>query len=443
MINNLPKEFINEIKEILENEEAKAFFEVLNAQPQKALRLNLLKKHSPEMLNKISGYSPFPLDSFAYYIQEEDEMGKSVYHQLGAYYMQEPSAMIPVLVLDPKPGEKILDLCAAPGGKASQIGERLRGEGVLVANEIVRSRALVLNENLKRMGICNAVVCSMKPNTLAEHFPDYFDAILVDAPCSGEGMFRKNPMAISEWSIEHVKSCSIRQFEILRSAVKMLKPGGRIVYSTCTLNKVENEELVDKAQNELPLHLQKFELNGLASEEGILKIWPHRFSGEGHFIALLHKLKDNIVENYSNKMYSAPTIEETIIFNDFCKKNNIQGFQSNYKYRDYLMQVPENINFDKLNLIDVGVRLGYVKNKMFFPEHQFAQVLHNENIVHYSLNKLQVKQYLAGHEVHNAATDLEGFILLRFDSYTVGWGKIKNGIIKNHYPKQFRKNINL
>lgn len=441
----LPEEYAAGVLEMLGSEEAERYFQSLEEPPCRALRLHRRKRHSSALLEMLKGRARYAFAESAYSIDSEDSFGRFIYHELGAYYIQEPSAMLPVQVLNPQPAERVLDLCAAPGSKATQIGERLAGKGLLVANEVHRGRAAILNENLKRMGIRNALVLSMRPDLLERPFFEYFDAILVDAPCSGEGMFRKNPAAIQEWSVEHVLACSRRQREILRSASAMLRPGGRLVYSTCTLNRTENEETAEWLVSQGDLHLLPFTIAGMESGNGMLKLWPQRFAGEGHFIAQFRK-SAGTAESFSKAPQKAlsisrPSRQEQALFEDFCARNKIRDFFPNFKYQDYLMQIPEDLPLQGLNVIDAGIRLGSVKKNLFFPEHSFAQMIEDEAAVHYSLSAEQARAYVAGEALYDIDSPHSGFVLLRYEGYPLGWGKITEGVMKNHYPKHLRKQI--
>lgn len=441
---HLPKAFINQIQNIL-GKEAQDYFDTFESPAQRALRCNRLKTTSPSVLGLLEKEKKYKDIDSAYLLSSDYPYGKSIYHELGAYYIQEPSAMTAVEILNPKPGEFILDLCAAPGSKSTQIGERMQNQGLFVANEIIRNRALILSENIKRQGIRNALILNNSPKSLENIFQQFFDAILVDAPCSGEGMFRKNPEVIAEWSEEHVQSCAIRQKEILLSALSMLKPGGRLVYSTCTLNEVENERLVESLCREYSLQTVPFSFQGKDVSIGMLKLWPHKFDGEGHFVALLQKSKEGARKQSSfiSLKIEKPLKEELQIYEDFCNENQIQGFPANFKYNNILMHVPE-IHLSKgLNIINFGIRLGEVKKNIFFPDYAFAIAIQDNAVKSIELKQEDAQKYIAGHALSDIESKEKGFILLRYDNYPLAWGKIANGVIKNHYPKHLRKIIQL
>ena len=321
----LPEEFCSRMRKML-GEEYPAFLESYEGKRYQALRLNPLKGN-PEGFFARTGLEleqvPWCREGF-YYGDGTDAIarqpGKHPYHEAGVYYIQEPSAMAPVEYLDARPGMRILDLCAAPGGKSTQIAGKMQGQGILVSNEIHPARAGILSENMERMGVRNGIVTNETPGRLAEHFPEYFDRILVDAPCSGEGMFRKNDGAAEEWSLQNVRMCAERQDEILEEAYRMLAPGGRLVYSTCTFAPEEDEGSVagflmrhsdihvvlaepfpgmeagraewldENFSDEHAEQISERVSEQLAGQIGrTIRLWPHHLKGEGHFAAVLEK----------------------------------------------------------------------------------------------------------------------------------------------------------
>ena len=282
-------EFIDEIRAQL-GDELPAFLRALDEAPALAMRINPLRPGAFRAAEEYLG-AAVPWARHGYYLRENARPGASLAHDLGAFYLQEASAMVSASVLDAQPGEKVLDLCAAPGGKTTQIAGAMMGEGLLVSNEPVPSRAKVLAENLERMGVVNAVGVSAYPDQLARKWPGYFDAVLVDAPCSGEGMFRREPASREEWQPGSPAGCAKRQAEILDSAAELTRPGGRLVYSTCTFNRMENEGSIAGFLERHPeFHPEEFSLEGIGdSKDGMLKVWPHRVRGDGHFVARLRK----------------------------------------------------------------------------------------------------------------------------------------------------------
>ncbi|WP_110945267.1 RsmF rRNA methyltransferase first C-terminal domain-containing protein [Paenibacillus phocaensis] len=283
---SLPPAYLEAVTAMLGPAEAEAFLASYDAPRAYGLRLNTLKMDptsaSADKLANRFALRPVPWCGTGFYYEESTRPGKHPYHAAGLYYIQEPSAMSAVELLDPQPGHTVLDLAAAPGGKTTQIAAKMNGQGLLISNEIHPQRARILAENVERLGIRNAVVTQAAPPALSARFPLAFDRIMLDAPCSGEGMFRKDPEAIREWSPEAVELCAARQWDILQEAVAMLKPGGRLAYSTCTFNRRENEDTIARLLAAYPF------LRQIAEK----RIWPHREQGEGHYVALIERDND-------------------------------------------------------------------------------------------------------------------------------------------------------
>ena len=428
----LNEKFIERMKNQLPETEWEAFFAVYAQKPYKGVRVNLLKCSA----NDFERNSPFALEPVAwetsgYYIEEE-KIGGSPYHFAGVIYSQEPSAMVAAPLLEVKPGERVLDLCSAPGGKGTQLAARMQGEGIIVLNEPVYSRAKILLQNIERMGIKNAVVVSEMPNTLANYFEGYFDKILVDAPCSGEGMFRKNAdEALGEWSEENVDLCAKRQKEILACAQKMLKNGGRLVYSTCTFSYEEDEGQALDFVNAFPSMK-------LLSQE---KLYPHRVRGEGHFAAVFEKIGEGDSGSL-NKPKGNLTRGSEKAYREFEKeffKSPIQGRL--YEVNGTLYALPDEVfDWKGLNVLRVGVKLGEVTNGRFEPAHALALSSKAEEcnkVVSLSADDSRLEKFLSGETIEYEIRN--GWCLVCVDKYPVGFGKAVNGTIKNHIPKALRK----
>ena len=283
-----PAAFLDECREILKDE-FPAFLRALALPPRRALRLNPQRNGAEQAAAPFlpDGAPRVPWEPLGRYLAADAKPGAGIAHAAGAFYLQDASAMAPVATLDPRPGERVLDLCAAPGGKSGQIAARLNGRGFLLSNEIEFSRARILLGNLERLGVTNAFVTSAPAEALARALPAFFDRVLVDAPCSGEGMFRRDPEAASQWNPDAPAGCATRQTAILNDAARMVRPGGKLVYSTCTFNRLENEGTVREFLRAHPdFEPDAFELPGVgASRDGCLRLWPHRIEGEGHFLA--------------------------------------------------------------------------------------------------------------------------------------------------------------
>jgi NOL1/NOP2/sun family putative RNA methylase len=434
----LPIDFINRMEQDL-GPDFHAFLRSIEQSKISALRFNPVKadekavKNAGEML---TGKVEWSKNGY-YYDDEKSRPGIHPYHHAGVYYIQDASAQLPVEMLDPKPGDICLDLCAAPGGKSTQIAGYLNGEGILVSNEPMKNRAKILSENIERLGIRNAIVTSEYPDKLAETFPEYFDKIMVDAPCSGEGMFRKNHDACSEWSLESVQMCADRQAEILDRAYEMLIPGGRICYSTCTFAKLEDEEAVQAFISRHPDMT-------LIQER---RLWPHEVEGEGHYAALLEKAdKDNRAEDCRDNRdyFSFKKISDKIL-NDyltFVKDTLVDGWKDNLLLLgDLLYKLPEECpDFSGLHVLRGGLFLGTLKKNRFEPSHALALALTSsevKNSYELSSDSKDIDDYLKGQSLMADVKD--GWTLITVDGYSIGWGKAVKGQIKNHYPKGLRK----
>lgn len=419
----LPTDFENRMKRDLGNEYS-SFAAVYSREPYHALRVNTLKTTPDEFLS-LFPYTAAPVkwcDTGFYY---SSGYGKHPCHRAGLFYSQEPSAMIAAELLNVQKGDVVLDLCAAPGGKSTHIAAKLDKTGLLVSNEIIRSRALILRENIERMGISNAVVTNMSPDELEVEFFEFFDKILVDAPCSGEGMFRKEPEALVAWSIEHTLSCAQRQRLILDSAAKMLREGGTLVYSTCTFAPCENDETVDYFLAKHP----EFSLNKKEH------IYPHLEKGEGHFAARL--IKQGCAPR-RERQFNLKNIDFPL-FRKFENENlntNLKGsfvlFSNNLYLCPHLFGDIKNIK-----LVLPGLHLGEIKKNRFEPSHHLALSLKKDDFkLTYQLSESELSQYYQGNVVNAFLPNGWGAML--YDKYPTGWFKSVNGQLKNHYPKKLR-----
>lgn len=459
-INMLPKEFQIRMEKML-GEEYPAFLESYEKEKYQALRVNPLKVNEEEFVCR----APFTLKAVpwaehGYYYGKEDQPGKHPYHEAGVYYIQEPSAMAPAEYLGVRPGERVLDLCAAPGGKSTQIGASLKGEGIFIANEIHPTRAKILSENIERMGIQNALVTNETPESLAEYFIEYFDRILVDAPCSGEGMFRKNEDAGAEWSPENVVLCAKRQAGILDCAASMLRPGGRIVYSTCTFAPDENEGSVSRfllrhpeffivkveKRNGMSGGVPEWTKNPAKGIEDTIRLWPHKLEGEGHYLAVLEKSKEaesgyrGYCKNGEQEGLKEKDCKEYLEFSEQFLKKKLTG--TLLKFGDQIYLAPEGTPTLKgLKVLRPGLHLGTAKKNRFEPSHALALALNPADVkysVDLSSDGSEIRSYLNGQTLNREGE--KGWYLITVDGYSTGWGKMAGGIIKNHYPKGLRKN---
>ena len=428
----LPEKFILAMKKQLPENEWGAFFDVYKNPPYKGVRFNPLKggRYALNLLSSLLK-SPVPWEENGYYT-DAIKAGASAYHFAGLFYSQEPSAMLAAPLLEVKGGERVLDLCSAPGGKGTQLAAKMAGEGLLVLNEPIFSRAKILSQNVERMGVKNAVVLSEMPENLSKKFAGYFDKILVDAPCSGEGMFRKNAdEALSEWSEENVALCAARQKYILTEATKMLRVGGKLVYSTCTFSTQEDEGQVrDYLQSHPQMRLIKQE-----------KIYPHTGKGEGHFAALFEKesgeeLPPNVKPLkcfVSRETEKAARAFEREFFKESVLKNLHEAGGALYALPD------SAFNFKGLQVLRAGIKAGEMKNGRFEPNHALvmsAKAEECKRVVNLLETDARVEKYLRGETID---FDIEnGWCAVCIEGITMGLGKAVNGTIKNHLPKALR-----
>lgn len=470
----LPEAFVRRMRGMLK-EEWEAFLGCYDKMPCQALRFNSLKKGLDEEKYQdilkdlqIKYDQPVQWVENAFTYGQDARPGKHPYHEMGMYYIQEPSAMVPAMLLDPKPGERVLDLCAAPGGKSTQLAALMKGEGLLVSNEIHPERCKILSQNIERMGIANAIVTNEECETLSARFPLFFHKIQVDAPCSGEGMFRKSPEAMEEWSQEQVEICADRQLMILNEAAKMLMPGGRMVYSTCTFAPEENEGVMDRFLKEhAEFELEKMEMPYF--DEGnpawgsdrpelarTIRLYPHHLKGEGHFVAVLSKKGMIFQETSVGKTAGGKKSRGTAL--DKQQKELVQDFCSsilNEEMTEFLMEgklvvfgeqlyrMPEEApDLKGLKVLRPGLHIGTFKKGRFEPAHALALFLGKGDVQQCLDLKLEAEEtpaYFWGETFPTVGG--KGYCLVCVEGCSAGWGKIAGGILKNHYPRGLRKNF--
>lgn len=428
----LPEAFLQRMEAQL-GSEYPAFLESLERPRAVALRFNPMKGERPVL--PFVG-APVPWEPEGFYYDPETRPGLHVYHEAGVYYLQEASAMAPVALLDPKPGERVCDLCAAPGGKTTQIAGRMLGQGFLVCNEINPKRAKILSRNIERMGVANALVTNEHPETLASRFPGFFDRVLVDAPCSGEGMFRKEEAAVTDWSQETVQMCARRQREILDSAARLVRPGGRLVYSTCTFAPEEDEETVAaflESHPEFtpePVEAPWF----VPGENASYRMWPHKLLGEGHFAAVLRK-----TQGESGEVPACPGGKCPKAWESFAKELDItlpEGKAVSFGQSLYWapMELPE---LNRLKVLRPGLELGTERKGRFEPAHALALWLKTCAVAEsFPPESPEMKAYLHGDVVPSGK---KGWCLVQAGGYAIGWGKGDGSVLKNHYPKGLRR----
>ena len=431
------------------------------------MNLEEFERIAPFHLKKV------PWISNGYFYEAEDAPAKHPFYSAGLYYLQEPSAMTPASRLKVQPGERVLDLCAAPGGKATELGAALQGEGLLVANDINTARARALLRNLELFGISNSFVTNEPPHVLAERFPEFFHKIMVDAPCSGEGMFRKNPAVVDSWQEKGPEYFSKLQREIIVQAADMLLPGGIMFYSTCTFSPLENEKTITHLLKERPdmevIPMEDYEgfAEGLTSYRGEVfdescklcrRIWPHKMSGEGHFMALLHK--KNGVQQQVQQTVSQSSIwwekckglnkEQKAAAEDFFSHVNIAYDGKRIDVRgDNLYYLPApKYDGRGLHFLRNGLFMGEFKKKRFEPSQPFALALHAQDfdqVLDFPADDERLSRYLRGETLD--VSDLiagekkrKGWQLVMVAGHPLGFGKLVNNNLKNKYPAGWRKN---
>lgn len=484
----LPETFKERMKALL-GKEYDAYEACFEKRHYGGLRVNTLKL-SPEEYQKLSPIElkRVPWIENGFYYDESEQPSKHPYYYGGLYYLQEPSAMTPASLLPVKPGDKVLDLCAAPGGKSTELAAKLKGQGLLVANDISNSRAKALLKNIELFGVRNAVVVSEAPAKLAGTFEGYFDKILVDAPCSGEGMFRKTPAIIKNWEQYGVDYYNKLQKEIILTAVKMLKPGGYLLYSTCTFSPEENEGTMMFLKKEAPemelvpaipepfMTTEEFEklrkedqdrLRNIKEKQGVsyegfdfgkpdwvpggadelrhcLRLWPHKLEGEGHFVALLRKREKE--ENKQHQEY-LPGIRDQKLLSEEARE-----FLSQLKIdvdwnrimvkEDRLFLLPEGIvDMKGLRILRSGLFLGEMKKNRFEPSQALASALKMDeynNVYHLKAGDEDVIRYLKCESITLKEPCKDGFVLVCVDGFPLGFGKVSKGSFKNKYLPGWR-----
>lgn len=429
----LPIDFVNEMKDLL-RDEFEDFLASYDKKPKKAFRVNSAKTCKFDF-----GKTPVPYAENCYYL-DDDNLGQSAFHHSGAVYIQEPSAMIPALVLNPQKGEKVLDLCASPGGKTGQLASLIGEDGLLVSNEINPQRNKVLVGNVERLGLKNTVVTIMTASEMAKYTRGFFDAVLIDAPCSGEGMFRKNPEAINEWSLAHSVSISALQKEILKEGAKCVKTGGKLVYSTCTFSKRENEEVVrallDTGEFELLPVPSVFPVReGVDGLDKCGRLYPHKMNGEGHFVALLKRIANIDCVPSQKSPLREPTKKESETAKPFL--DYVDDSLAPKIYNGSFVIPPKILPPLQKGITAYGVKVGEIE-KRFIPHHQFFSAYggYFKNKIDLSITDERVKKYIRGEEIDVDCPD--GWAVVSVEGCPLGGVKVSNGKAKNHYPKGLR-----
>ena len=447
----LPIDFENRMKNLL-GDEFESYKNSLEEEPVRSFRINT-DKISLEDFNKINIFNTekIPYSPTGFYFNF-DKIGNHPYHHAGMIYVQEPGAMAPAECLPLESNWVVLDMCSAPGGKSSQLKNKLGENGVLVSNEIIPSRCKILTSNIERLGLKNTITTCMDSGKIARLYPKTFDFIMVDAPCSGEGMFRKEQIAIDEWSKENVEKCAIRQMEILENASKCLKNGGYIVYATCTFSLEENEMLIDAFLDSHP----EFELLRVNEEvekhtsDGIFfdgckcenihytrRVYPHKNKGEGQFMALLHNTDPERQTEFKKSKSSNLKIDKTVF--DFLDSVLTTYDKDSVKMNnDTPIYFKGEFDTTKATVYMKGVTIGEIKKNYIQPHHQFFMAMGEsfKRKIELSVDSEEIKKYLHGEEF--STTCENGWAVVTINGCSLGGVKVVNGRAKNHYPKGLR-----
>ena len=454
----LSEEYLNRMRDLLGEEEFSAYLKSFDEERLYGLRVNTAKV-TPEAFPELVSWDlkPVPWIPNGFYYEGTERPAKDPYYYAGLYYLQEPSAMTPAMLLPVKPGDRVLDLCGAPGGKSTELGVKLAGKGVLISNDISNSRAKALLKNLELWGISNICVTSETPDKLADVFGPWFDKILIDAPCSGEGMFRKDDDMVKSYEERGPEYYSEIQKEITDQAVRMLAPGGLLLYSTCTFSRCEDEEIIchilENHQEMELIRLPLFEgASGGIGLDGCIRLFPHKIKGEGHFISLLRKngggaertaagsRERSRTEPQGKKAPALPT-ELT----DFLALMNREFEDSRIMIKnDSVYYLPENfVPAKELRYLRTGLLLGELKNKRFEPGQVLAMTLHAEEFrqtISWKKEDDRVIRYLKGETISMTPEEgpVKGWCLVCVDGYPLGFAKGTGMALKNKYYPGWR-----
>lgn len=452
----LPAAYVERMTELL-GDEAAEFFASYDRPARPGLRVNT-HKITPEEFRQRSPWplEPVPWCPNGFYLPEDAPAGKHPWHAAGVYYLQEPSAMSVVEQMPLTQGGWVVDLCAAPGGKSTQIETRLPPQAALVANDVVGSRIKPLGENLERWGASATVITNLEIRRIVDPLPGMFQGVLVDAPCSGEGLFRRAPEARAEWSLAHVEGSARRQRGLLEQAAKLVGFGGSLTYSTCTFAPEENEQVIAGFLADHPnWHLDPipgfapgrsdwdergFDLSGMA------RLWPHQVEGDGHTVARL--MRDDVDPHLDTppllEFFEDASAAAHGIFDEFSHEvlNPLIPFENILiQQRDLLMFLPADaIDLRALPMVRKGIMAGTLNGARFTPAHGLAMTLPASLCPRVEpLDFEEAAHYLSGETITRSGKP--GWVLMAFDGFPLGWGKRSGDVIKNHYPKGLRRPV--
>lgn len=435
----LPDTFLDRMKQLL-GDEIEPFLDSYNDERLYGLRVNTLKI-SVEAFLELTDFKlePIPWTRDGFYYDPEDKPTKHPHYFAGLYYIQEPSAMAPVNILEPRETDNVLDMCASPGGKSVQIASYLKNNGLLVSNDISSTRMKALVKNLEMMGVTNVLMINTTEAVMGEKFAGFFDKILIDAPCSGEGMFRKEPKMVSTWDLAYTEKCREMQDSILTNVADTLKPEGELVYSTCTFSTIENEGSIEHFLSEQedfelePINREKF---SFVTPKGYGRLWPHKIKGEGHFVAKL-KRNDGVAPPYRLLKDNEPP-EYFQAFMEETLKQPLTGHFEEMNGKLYL-RPKYDLPLKGVRVVRYGWLLGEWNGKKFSPSPSLAMGLKMTDVkqtINFKANQIEVIKYLKGETLH--VEGAEGMTLIGVDGYPLGWAKMTKGTLKNMYHTGWR-----
>ncbi|NPA26049.1 MAG: NOL1/NOP2/sun family putative RNA methylase [Chloroflexi bacterium] len=459
---DLPPLFVDRMRAFLGPEEYDAYRGALEGPPHVGLRVNTLKI-DVETFRRIAPFTlePVPWCPTGFRVVDGPRPGKHPYHAAGLYYIQEPSAMAPAEILAPQPGERVLDLAAAPGGKTTHLASLMQGQGLLVANDVQPKRVHEMTNNLDRWGARHIVVTQESPGRLARRWPGMFDRVLVDAPCSGEGMFRKDPAARRTWTPKHVQRCAALQRKILRAAAQLVRPGGYLLYSTCTFAPEENEGTlawflarhpeytlvpIPHEHGFAPGRPEWLTPPGPEALRGAARLWPHRVPGEGHFLALLQRRGDEPQPRELPRPRLRPLPAEArrlwrAFVDEHLREDPVPPTYTLAQFGHRLYAVPPHaLDWSGLKVVRFGWWLGNLKAKRFEPAHSLALALHADQAYNrrdWTADDPRVRQYLHGEPIPDDGPP--GWVLVTVDGYPLGWARSVQGVLKSRAPRWLRR----
>ena len=420
-------DFLSHLSKYLNQEEIDKLDASLKGKSEHALLLNTKKMNEEMLLALFPNVKRHPIVKNAFlYDKDEYDLGKSVFHALGCFYLQEPSAMVPAFLLNAKEGDIVLDLCAAPGGKSVQSSLLMNNQGLIISNDIAKNRAFAISENAERLGLGNLLITNNDFSLIYQNYLNYFDKIILDAPCSGSGMFRKDDKMMLDWSYQKVLKFASVQKELILMSYQMLKPGGTMVYSTCSFSYEEDEEVIGYLLNNSDAQIEEISYSPLFFKKGNgIHLFPSLFPGEGHYICLIKKPGELKVSRREDRVVVKYKIATPYTYIE--------------KYGDYLYTMSEMVNTKKLNIIRYGVKVGELIKQDVKYDHHYAHFID----VFESVKEITFEELLKYYQGECLNSDVpKGDVLLQYKGINVVIAKSDGRIIKNHLPKGLRRKYN-